>query len=155
MTFRSPFFLAEQALSVQLFNRVGGKSRERPFTLPCFSLSPSHQALLLPSKLLYLVLPLLGLAANASQLLNTDGGLFHNRDVYSPSRRLLSDELPLNSNVTFVSKYSKPKTTGLTDLVAWDRYSVSSVSPELLDGEGVEGEEGLKPASFQRSGFER
>lgn len=78
----------------------------------------------------FLLLPLLLFAdfVSASQYLNTDGGLLHNSAVYQPQRRLTSDAFPsVNSNVTFITRYSKPKTTGLTDLVAWDRYSVSLI----------------------------
>lgn len=46
-----------------------------------------------------------------------------NRDVYVPVQRRLASDI-FNSNVTYVNQYSRPHTTGLTNDVAWDRYSL-------------------------------
>lgn len=58
---------------------------------------------------------------------------FHNRAIYTPHVKRLSADVPaINPNVSYVSKYSRPHNTGLTDLVAWDRYSFYVKGQRLL-----------------------
>lgn len=84
-----------------------------------------HRRLLLPLLSICLASLQLAFASSSSQL--------HNRAIYTPHVKRLATDVPsLNPNVTFVNAYSRPHTTGLTDLVAWDRYSFYVKGQRLL-----------------------
>lgn len=56
-----------------------------------------------------------------------------NRALYTPRKRN-SDDLPwVSPNISYINAFSRPHTTGLTDDVAWDRYSLL-VSHSILRG---------------------
>jgi hypothetical protein len=76
---------------------------------------------LLPS-----LLTLLLAAASTAQARSPPGtaGSLSNRHLYTPRKRLTADVPIVNPNVTYLSPYAKPHTTGLIDDVAWDRYSL-------------------------------
>lgn len=80
-------------------------------------------------RLLLLFCFLLTLVAVSAQL--DERTSLNNRALYTPQRRN-SDDLPwVSPNISYINAFSKPHTTGLTDDVAWDRYSLSVPHPIL------------------------